>query len=52
MKELNNKLDKELNLLLKAVHEYHFKHREDADEELIKQVLDYVRQAKRVLEPE
>lgn len=52
MTDLNTKLDKELNELLRAIHEYRIKHREDADEALIVEVLSYVRHARQLIEPD
>jgi len=48
MKELN-KLNTELNLLLKSVHEYQYKHREQADPEIINQVNKLVKMANKLL---
>lgn len=49
MKEINN-LNKELNLLLKAVHEYQQKHRDNADAQLLNRVTDYCLHARKMLE--
>jgi hypothetical protein len=48
--DYTNKLNKEVNLLLKAIHEYQFKHRENADQTLIKQVLDHVTNARQLIQ--
>lgn len=49
MTALNTKLDKELNELLRAIHEYRINHGEDADEGLITEVLSYVRHARELI---
>jgi hypothetical protein len=47
---LTNKLDRELNELLKAVHEYRHTHKDNQDEELIGKIIDLVSHGKRIVE--
>jgi hypothetical protein len=47
---LTNKLDRELNDLLKAVHEYRHTHKENQDEVLIQKIIDLVAHGKRIVE--
>jgi hypothetical protein len=49
MKELIE-LNKELNLLLKAVHEYQQKNRDSADAQLLNRVTDYCIHARKLIE--
>jgi hypothetical protein len=47
---LINRLDKELNELLKAVHEYRFTHKDNLDELLIARIIAHVNQGKLIVQ--